>query len=152
MEKETNPPLVPVNAERRKHSRFPVHLRIEYRRGIGSRSYFGQLLDISESGVLLHLSEGMEVGQDLRLKIFIGSGIPKFIEARVRVVWRQFKKGAPYRIGARFIHISSEETFTSAYPKSTCASPARWISGMNTSCFTRRSSLTASFTWVYFPP
>ena len=44
------------------------------------------------------------------------------------------------------------ETFANAYPKSTCASPTRWISGMNTSCFTRSNSLTASITWVYFPP
>jgi hypothetical protein len=51
----------------------------------------------------------MEVGQDLRLKIFIGSGLSRIIEAGVRVVWRQFKKGAGYRIGARFIHLPSEE-------------------------------------------
>jgi len=107
--KETIPFLAPVNAERRKHPRFPVHLRIEYRRGTGSRIHFGQLLDISEGGLFLHLSEAVEVGQNLSLKIFIGSGISKFIEAGVRVVWRQFKKGAGYRIGARFIHLPSEE-------------------------------------------
>ena len=44
------------------------------------------------------------------------------------------------------------ETLANAYPKSTCASPTRWTNGMNTSCFTRLSSLTASFTWVYLPP
>ena len=67
------------------------------------------MLDISERGLLLHLSERMEVGQNLNLRIFIGSGVSKFIEAGVQVVWRQFNKGSGYRIGAKFIHVPSEE-------------------------------------------
>jgi c-di-GMP-binding flagellar brake protein YcgR len=108
MEEEI-PVLTAVNAERREHPRFPIRLRIEYRRLKGSRCHFGQLLDISESGLLLNLSEGTEVGQNLRLKIFVSSGFSKIIEAVVRVVWRQFKKGAGYRIGARFIDLPPEQ-------------------------------------------
>ena len=109
-EKKMIPLQAPVvNTERRKHPRFPVHLRIQYCLFTGSRSHFGQVLDISRSGLLLHLSEAVEVGQNLRLKIFVGSGTSKFIEALVRVVWRKSEKGAGYRIGVRFVHLSSEE-------------------------------------------
>jgi len=108
-EEETNPLFPPVvNTDRRRHSRFSIHLRIEYRRTTDAKSHTGKVLDISESGLLLHLFERMEVGQDLKLKMYIGSGFSKFIEPVVRVVWRQFKKGAGYRIGARFIHIPLE--------------------------------------------
>ena len=64
-----------------------------------------------------------------------------------------------YLVDARFDdadlflkQVQASETFASAYPKSTCASPTRCTSGMNTSCFIRKSFLTTSFTWVYFPP
>jgi hypothetical protein len=67
------------------------------------------VVDISESGLMLHLSERAEVGQNLSLKMFIGSGLSRFIEAGVRVIWKQFSKGSGYRIGGKFIHISSEE-------------------------------------------
>jgi hypothetical protein len=107
--KETNPLSTPGNIDRRKHPRFPVHLRVEYQRANHARTHAGQVIDISESGLMLNLSERAEVGQNLSLRMFIGSGISKSIEAGVRVVWRQFIKGSGYRIGGKFIDISSEE-------------------------------------------
>jgi len=95
--------------DRRQSPRFPVHLRAECRRSNDARRHAGRVLDISESGLLLQLSERIEVGQNLSLKIFIGSDISKSIEAGVQVVWRQFNKGSGYRIGAKFIHVPSEE-------------------------------------------
>lgn len=108
-EKETTPRFEWVNIEKRKHPRFLVHLRVEYWRINDSKSHTGRVVDISEGGLLLYLSEPVGVGQNLRLKIFIGSGLLKFLEAEVRVVWKQFEKDRVYRIGAKFIHISPEE-------------------------------------------
>jgi len=70
--KETAPLFTPGNTDRRKHPRFPVHLRVEYQRANHARTHAGRVLDISESGLLLHLSERVEVGQNLSLKMFIG--------------------------------------------------------------------------------
>ena len=109
MEKETGLLSMPDKIDRRKHPRFPVLLRIEYQRATHARTHAGRVLDISESGLMLHLSERVEVGHNLNLKMFIGSGISKFIDAGVRVVWKQFNKGNGYRIGGKFMHISSEE-------------------------------------------
>ena len=107
--KETTPLFTPVNIDRRRHPRFSVHLRAEYSRATDAKSHSGRVLNISESGLLLHLFERIEVGHNLKLKIYIGSGLSRFIEAGVRVIWKQFNKGSGYRIGAKFIHIPSEE-------------------------------------------
>jgi len=107
--KETIPLSTVSNIERRRHPRFPVMLLAECQRVSHARMLAGRVLDISESGLMLHLSERVEVGQDLHLKMFIGSDISKFIEAAVRAVWRQFIRGSGYHIGGKFIDIPSDE-------------------------------------------
>ena len=107
--RETVPLSTTGSPDRRRHPRFPAHLRVEYRRPSHAKNHAGQVLDISESGLMLHLSEQTEVGQNLRLKMFMVSGISSFVEAGVRVVWRKAIRGSGYRIGGKFIDIPSEE-------------------------------------------
>ncbi len=113
MDKESKPRFETVNFERREHPRFLINLPIEYWQIDKSKSRFGQTIDISESGLLLYLSEPMEIGQVLGLNLFIDIG-PDLdaIEAiaQVEVVWKDINLGkeGDYRIGVKFVDISAE--------------------------------------------
>jgi c-di-GMP-binding flagellar brake protein YcgR len=103
-----------VDFERRRHPRFLVTLPIEYWQNDESKSRVGRTIDISEGGLLLHLSEPMEIGQTLELTLFMTSG-PDLdsVEALVRVegVWRDSSLGEEggYRIGVKFVDIPPED-------------------------------------------
>jgi len=111
-EKETGPHIGTVNFERRKHPRMAVNLSVEYWRVDEPRIRAGCTGDISEGGVLLHLPEEMEVGQDLRMRLFVDSGLDfLFIEALARVVWKDlnFKNEGDCRGGVKFLDISAKD-------------------------------------------
>jgi len=105
---------VGADFERRRHPRFSIVLGVEYWLIDKSKSRPGHTIDVSEGGLLLHLSEAMEVGQILGLTIFTISG-PDLdsIEAlaRVEVVWRDIYLGQEggYRVGVKFVDISPED-------------------------------------------
>ena len=73
----------------------------------------GRTGDISEGGFLLYLPEEMEVGQDLWLKLFLGTELElKEIEATVQVVWKDFfgtEKNDFRRVGVKIVEISPED-------------------------------------------
>lgn len=112
-EREREPSLGVVDFERRKHPRFSVALPIEYWPMDKSRSRHGRTIDVSEGGSLLHLSEMMEIGQVLRLKLFMISG-PDIASvealAQVDVVWQDIYLGkeGDYRVGVKFVEISPQ--------------------------------------------
>ena len=112
-EREREPSLGVVDFERRKHPRFSVALPIEYWPMDKSRSRHGQTIDVSEGGSLLHLSEMMEIGQVLRLRLFMTSG-PDIASvealAQVEVVWQDIYLGkeGDYRVGVKFVEISPQ--------------------------------------------
>jgi len=85
-EETTKPNFGTVNFERRKHPRFSINLPVEYWKIDRSISALSRTGDISEGGLLLYISEPIEVGQELNLKLFFNSD-PGFksIEARVQV-------------------------------------------------------------------
>jgi c-di-GMP-binding flagellar brake protein YcgR len=113
-ERETEPRFGLASFERRKHPRFSVDLPIEYWQINKSKSRPGRMIDVSEGGLLLHLSEPLEIGQNLGLNLFIDIG-PDLdsIEAlvRVEVVWKDLYLGkdGDYRIGVKFVDISPED-------------------------------------------
>jgi c-di-GMP-binding flagellar brake protein YcgR len=87
--KETGSSFGTVNFERRKHPRIAVNLSVEYWKVNETRIRAGCTGDISEGGVLLHLPEQMKVGQELRLRLFVDSGLDFLsIEAHAEVVWK----------------------------------------------------------------
>ncbi len=112
-EREREPSLGVVDFERRKHPRFSVALPIEYWPTDQSKSRHGRTIDVSEGGSLLHLSEMMEIGQILRLKLFMISG-PDIASvealAQVEVVWQDIYQGkeGDYRVGVKFVEISGQ--------------------------------------------
>ena len=112
-EQETKRNFGTANFERRKHPRWSIDLPVEYR-PIGScKSGPGRTGDLSEGGLLLYLPDEMEVGQDLWLKLFVGTELElKLIEATVRVVWKDFYGGEKNdfrRVGVKIVDISPED-------------------------------------------
>jgi CheY-like chemotaxis protein len=88
--------------ERRSHQRGPLQAKVECR--LGDRRFESSGLNISESGMLLEPSRGLEVGQEFDLAFNL-PGFPEQLKSRARVV----RKEPPDRIAAEFVSISSEE-------------------------------------------
>jgi c-di-GMP-binding flagellar brake protein YcgR len=112
-EKEVKLRYGTVNFERRKYPRFNTDLPIEYYRTDSSVSYVGRGLDISEGGLLIYFPEQMEIGQPIRLKLFLPLGSElNTIEVLAEVVWKDIQLGevwGDYRCGVKFIDISTED-------------------------------------------
>ena len=102
-----------VNFERRKHPRFNLDLPIEYSLLPSSVSHPGRALNASEGGLLVYLTEKVEIGQLLQLKVFFPSGSElNGVEVIAEVVWMDIHLGkdwGDYRCGLRFVDISLED-------------------------------------------
>jgi c-di-GMP-binding flagellar brake protein YcgR len=112
-EEEIKPRYGIANIERRKYRRFPIRLPVEYYRANSSMSQTGQTLDASEGGLQILFPEQMDIGQNLKLKLFFSSG-PELnaIEMLVQVVWMNTQLGEGekhYRSGVKFTNISPED-------------------------------------------
>ena len=102
------------NFERRKYPRFSIDLPIEYYRAESSIPASGQTGDISEGGLLVYLSERVEVGEHLKVRCFFASisELMNTIETLAEVVWVILENleanGLPgnYRCGLRFIDVN----------------------------------------------
>jgi len=98
-----------VDSERRRNPRFSVNLPIEYWKTGDARAQTSRALNVSEVGLLLHLSEQLQIGQALRLNLFIGSG-PDLnpVEALAQVVWvdTQLAEEVFYPTGMKIMDIS----------------------------------------------
>ena len=108
---ETEPRSGGGNFEKRANFRLPVSLPIEYWPIDKSKSRPGHAIDASEGGLLLHVSEPVEVGQVFRLKLFMSFGpdLDSILPlVQVEVVWKDthVEKEGAYRVGVKFIEIS----------------------------------------------
>ncbi len=59
-----------ANIERRKYRRFPIRIPVEYYRAESVIGQTGQTLDASEGGLQILFPEQMDIGQNLKLKLF----------------------------------------------------------------------------------
>ncbi len=112
VEKGTKSRVGIVNFERRKHPRFSIDLPVEYDR-VDSPVHLGRAIDASEGGLLIVLPERVEIGQHLKLRLFLCMG-PELntIEALTQVVWTEVclaQKRGDYRSGVKFVNISAED-------------------------------------------
>ena len=99
-----------VNFERRKYPRFSLDLPVEYWES-DSGSYPSRTGNVSEGGILLYLPEELEIGKNLRLRLFIDTCLDFIsIEALVEVFWKGFPIGdkGEHRVGVKFIDISEK--------------------------------------------
>jgi c-di-GMP-binding flagellar brake protein YcgR len=112
-EEETKPRYGIANIERRKYRRFPIRLPLEYYRADSPISQTGQALDASEGGLQTLFPEQMEIGQNLKLKLFFSSGSElRAIEMLAEVIWMNPQLGEGekhYRSGVKFTNISPED-------------------------------------------
>jgi c-di-GMP-binding flagellar brake protein YcgR len=111
-QKEVKPRYGIVNFERRTYRRFPMRLPVEYYRADSPINRTGHALDASEGGLQILFPEQVEIGQNLKVKLFFSSesGL-NTIEMVVEVVWSNPQLGdgeKHYRSGVRFTNISQE--------------------------------------------
>jgi hypothetical protein len=109
-EQEATPSYGVLYFEKRRCPRYTVLLPIEFHRIGSSAGTSSQVLDVSEGGLLLDLSEQMEIGQHLRVRLFLSMGPkPDIIELVSEVVWVQAHIGGRrwmYRTGVKLADIS----------------------------------------------
>ena len=111
-EREIEPRFGTANFERRRHPRFAVDLPIEYWKIDTLKSCPSRATNVCEGGLLVHLSEQLEIGQNLRMNLFVDAGPDlQCLEALVQVVWKDFHLGedGDYRTGVKFVDISAED-------------------------------------------
>ena len=149
-DKEIEPRFGIVNLERRRHPRFVVDLPIEYWKIRNFRSCPSRATNLSEGGLLVFLSEQVEIGQNLRLNLFIDAGPDlNCIEAVVEVVWKDIHLGkdGEYRTGVKFLDISAEDmdklksfldSLTNLKPPSEIRNPSRLASILTNSSTANR--------------
>jgi c-di-GMP-binding flagellar brake protein YcgR len=111
-EEETKPRYGTAHFERRRHPRFNVNLPIEYRRADSSIKD-GRTINASEGGFAAYFPEHLDVGQQLRAKLFFsfGPGL-NAIEMVAEVAWvadRPEEGQAGYPTGLRFADISVQD-------------------------------------------
>ena len=112
-QKEVKPRYGIANFERRTYRRFPMRLPIEYYRADLPSNRIGHALDASEGGLQILFPEQVEIGQNLKIRLFFSSesGL-NTIDMVVEVVWinTQPAEGEKhYRSGVRFTNISAED-------------------------------------------
>jgi len=101
-----------VNFERRRSPRFSVDLPIEYSCLDSSSRNTGRTGNASDGGLMLFLGDPVEVGVNLRIRVFFPSEARlDSIEVLAEVVWTEiaFGKEKDHRCGVRFVEIASEE-------------------------------------------
>jgi c-di-GMP-binding flagellar brake protein YcgR len=110
--KEPKPQYGIVNFERRRSPRFSVDLPIEYSRIEDSEKNPARTGNASEGGLMLFLGQKLEVGQNLKIKIFFHSE-PRLhsLEVKGKVAWTEipFAREGDYRCGVQFTQIASED-------------------------------------------
>ena len=101
-----------VNFERRKYPRFNIDLPIEYSLLSSPVNHPGRAFNASEGGLLVYLSEKVEMSQLLQMKLFFPSGSElNGVQIMAEVVWMDIHLGrdwGDYRYGVRFVDISPE--------------------------------------------
>jgi c-di-GMP-binding flagellar brake protein YcgR len=112
-QEEVKPRYGIANFERRTYRRFPMRLPIEYYRANSPANRIGHSLDASEGGLQILFPEQVEIGQNLKVKLFFSSesGLNQ-IEMVVEVVWinAQLAEGEKhYHTGVKFTSISPED-------------------------------------------
>jgi hypothetical protein len=102
-------------SERRRYPRFSVDLPMKYTRTKLYSRYgkYGRVVNASEGGLLVHLPEEPEVGQQLALQLFFSSRSElNILETSVRVVWTTIHVrrdlGWDYRTGLSFMGSSPD--------------------------------------------
>jgi len=107
---ERRPPSGVKKVDMRRHPRFLLNLPIEYSQGESDVIHAGYTFNASEGGLMANLPEQLDIGQHLRLRLFLSLGPDiRAVETLSHLVWRDnLEKDGGYRSGVRFVDISPE--------------------------------------------
>jgi hypothetical protein len=125
-EEETKPRYGTLNFEKRRYPRFSVDLPVEYtRKDLVVKQ--GRVINASEGGLLVCFPEQMDIGQHLRLKLFLTSGselnMMEVVNQVVRMDVYTGKDWRDYRTGVKFVDMSLEDQCTLKIFLSSLSSP-----------------------------
>ncbi len=102
-----------VNFEMRRHPRHAVDLPVECYKVNSPISHTGRATNASEGGLMVYLSEKVEIGQHLKLMLSIGSkSVPDTIDMIAQVVWVDIGSSIvmeEYRVGVMIVDLSSTD-------------------------------------------
>jgi c-di-GMP-binding flagellar brake protein YcgR len=101
-----------VNFEKRKHPRFSVDLLVEYYKLGSLLKHDGKATNASQGGLLVYFSEPLQIGQYLRLKLFLSSDSTlSAIETITEVAWTNMHlhEGGNYRTGVKFLDTAPDD-------------------------------------------
>ncbi len=99
--------------EKRKHPRVKVNLPLEYRVSDAPNAQAGMVINVSESGLLLHSIKNMPVGTKLNISVLFSKGFELTnFEVLAEIVWKNVPRGEnrrEYEFGLKFIDILEED-------------------------------------------
>ena len=99
--------------EKRRHPRFSVDVPVEYYKFGSPVKHDGKAMNASQGGLLLYFLEPLQIGQYLRLKLFLSSGSTLIaIKMIAEVAWTDIhldEGWGDYRTGVRFFDTSPED-------------------------------------------
>jgi c-di-GMP-binding flagellar brake protein YcgR len=102
-----------VNFEMRRYPRYAIDLPIEYWRVNSPVGHTGRTVNASEGGLMLYLSDQVEIGHHLRLLVMIRSDANfETIQMLGQVVWMDIQwdgRGGDYRCGVKILEIAPED-------------------------------------------
>ena len=101
-----------IKFERRGYPRIKMELPIEYRRVDSVTKQSARTGNASEGGLGIFFPERLEIGEQLKVKLFLSCGRDLVtIDALVEVVWMDIEaeeSSGEFRSGVKFIDISEE--------------------------------------------
>ncbi len=99
--------------EKRKHPRLNMELPLEYRVSEAPNLYGAMVVNVSESGLLIHSVKDLTIGAKLNIAVLFPKGL-KFsnFEVLAEIVWKDIyweENREKYQFGLKFIRISEED-------------------------------------------
>lgn len=99
--------------DRRRHPRFHGELPVEYQRAGSPQIRTGHTVNISEGGMMVLVSEPLEVGEHLEMNLYFSSALGLVtVRVLVRVVWvdKEENEDGYFRFGLNYVSISPDNT------------------------------------------
>ena len=99
--------------EKRKHPRVNMELPLEYRALDAPILYGAMVVNVSESGLLVHSVKDLPIGTKLNIAVLFPRGLEfSNFEVLAEIVWKDIyreENREKYKFGLKFISISEED-------------------------------------------
>ena len=99
--------------EKRKHPRVNMELPLEYRVSEAPNLYGAMVVNVSESGLLIHSVKDLTIGTKLNIAVLFPKGLEfSNFEVLAEIVWKDTyleENREKYQFGLKFVLISEED-------------------------------------------